>query len=104
MISIPLQLSATEYDLFIVLEDDNIDRIVKDRDPAEIRSSAMGSFARLKIRNINILYASVDDVRLLMACTTRGDLAKCLLNIGRGWKFRPELGDNDMAYQSPNKN
>jgi len=104
MITIPLQLSTTEYDLFIVLEDDNIDRIVKDRDPAEIRSSAMGSFARKKIRNINIVYATPEEAKLLPTCRTVGEVAKFLMNLGRGWSFRPEMGDNDEAYQTPGKN
>ena len=104
MIAIPLQLSTTEFDLFIVLEDDNLDRIVKDRDPAEICSSAMGRFAGLKIRNINILYASPDEAKLLPTCRTFGEVAKIMKDLGRGWSFRPEMGDNDGAYQAPGKN
>jgi len=104
MITVPLQLNPSEYDLFIVLEDDNLSRIVKDRDPAEIRSSAMGRFARLKIRNINIVYANPEEAKLLPTCCTVGEFAKFLMNLGRGWKFRPEMGDSDEAYQTPAKN
>lgn len=103
MITIPLQINRTEYDLFIVLEEENLTRL-KEYDPAEILTSRLGSFANLKVRGFYIYYASPEEVLQVASCQNLGEVAACLKNLSRGWKFRPEQGDNDAPYQSPAKN
>lgn len=103
MMTIPLQVNSVEYDLVIVLEDENIERL-KGYDPGEVDISKLGPFSNLRVRRIQITYANPEEVKLIGLCNTRGQLAGILNNLSRGWKFRPELGDNDMAYQSPGKN
>lgn len=103
MMTIPLQVNSGEYDLVIILEDENIERL-KGYDPGEVDISKLGPFSNLRVRRIQIAYANPEEVKLIGLCNTRGQLAETLNNLSRGWKFRPELGDSDMAYQSPGKN
>lgn len=103
MMTFPLQLTQDEYDLVIILEDENIERLKK-YDPAEIVGKNLGSFAKLKIRNIQICYATPEETMEISNCHTIGEVAKAIRKLGRGFRYRPELGDSDSAYQTPRKN
>jgi hypothetical protein len=63
MITIPFQVSATEYSVYIGLGDDNIER-VRQYDPAEVVLSQLGEpFQRLKLKDIVVGYCSEDDFK-----------------------------------------
>lgn len=104
MITIPLQVNPAQYDLFIILEDENIERIKK-YDPAEVVGKNLPpQWSSTKIRNIMILYANAEEVKRLALITDTNDAVNQLKELSRGWKYKPEEGDNDEPYQSPRKN
>jgi hypothetical protein len=99
MITIPFQVSATEYSVYIGLGDDNIER-VRQYDPAEVVLSQLGEpFQRLKLKDIVVGYCSEDDFKKVQeiyhAEPTNAGMKKALRYLTRGYKFRPEFGDHD---------
>jgi hypothetical protein len=104
MLAIPLQVDAACYDLFVVMKDENIDRL-KRYDPAEIVGKNLGMpWQVLRIRNIVILYATYEETQRLVSLTNKEDVVKQLKELSRGWAYRPDRGDNDGQYQNPTKN
>lgn len=114
MISIPIGLNraGTEtagaapasYVLLIILEDENISRL-KQYDPGELSIAKLGEpWCNLKLAGIHFIYASPDEVKTLMSLpyTEIGSYIKKTLF--RGWKYKPEEGDNDSSYQRPKEN
>jgi len=89
---------AKEYDLFIVLEDENLARM-KEYDPAEIEPSNMGApWNGLRLRRILLCYANPEDAKLLPGLIRDGRGKEVMDILTRGWRFRPELGDHDGPY------
>jgi hypothetical protein len=99
MLSLPFKVSDTEMDLFVILEDDNIERI-KQYDPAEIVRSNLGPMARLTIRNVVIMYASKADIATVMPMFENGDPNQAMRHLSRGFRYRPDAGDHDDGYKS----
>lgn len=99
MMTLPLRISETEIDVFVILEDDNIERIRK-YDPAEIVRKNTGQFANLAIRNVVIMYASKADIATIMPMFENGNPRQALQYLSRGWKYRPDSGDHDGDYES----
>lgn len=104
MMTLPLQIDPTCYDLFVVMEDENLERIKK-YDPAEILGKNLGMpWQLLRIRNIVILYATAEESKRLSSVASKEDVVHNLKNLSRGWAFRPDKGDHDGHYQKPNQN
>ena len=104
MVTLPLQVSMTHYDLFLILEDDNLERI-KAYDPAEVALRRLPpAWHKLTVRNIQLCYATAEELKLLMGATNIVEVVKRLKVLSRGWQFKPEQGDSDASYQTPAKN
>ncbi len=97
MLTIPIRINATEYSIFVVLEDENLTRM-RWYDPAEVVTSKMGEWAKLKVRDIIIGYGSADDIAEVHRLSAEGKGKEALRLLTRGWKFRPLLGDSDESY------
>jgi hypothetical protein len=98
MMIMPVRASATEYDLNIILEDENIARM-KEYDPAEIITGLMtDQFKQLKIRNVTILYANATDLAHVMILCDAGKPREALQYLARGFEFRPDRGDSNEPY------
>lgn len=99
MIVIPLKCGEAEMDIFVVLEDDNIQRI-QQYDPAEIVHHQMGQpWADLAIRNVVVSYASPTDMLTIKVMLEHDrDVAAALRYLSRGFAFRPDKGDTDQPY------
>jgi hypothetical protein len=104
MLIIPIQTGPIHYDLLVVLEADNVARL-KQYDPAEIIVSKLGGpWAGLRLDRVRILYANADETRQLVSMHSRKDAVNFINKVlARGWKYRPELGDDDGNYQQPAK-
>ncbi len=104
MITIPIQQNATEYDLWVVLGDENLTRI-REYDPAEIVTAKLGMPWRgLRLRNVMICYANTEEIERLVSAPTRAAVLLLIKEVlSRGFKFRPERGDHDGDYQPPRK-
>jgi hypothetical protein len=95
MLLVPLEVDKKVFDLFIILEDENLSRM-RDNDPGEIKFPLPEPWASLAIRNIQLCHVSNQDMPKLMAIGR--DPNKIARFLMRGWKRRPE--DHDQGPQS----
>lgn len=99
MLVLPFQISETEYNVVVILEDENIERI-KEHDPAEIHTKLFADkFASRELKGVMVAYASPSEKENLIALVEQGDLPKVFSILSRGFKFRPEKGDHDEPYR-----
>lgn len=101
MTIIPMQSSDTTYQLFAVLEDENLARI-REHDAAQLRLHQFaGIWRTLTLTDVWICYispAEQPEFRRLIQNRDFPAIAKLLM---AGWKYRPELGDTDHPVQVP---
>lgn len=104
MICVPLQISAREFILFVVLEDDNLRRL-KCYDPGCVELGKMGKpWSGLQLTEFHICYATPEQARRLGSSLSGQDALEFIRReLFKNWQFRPEQGDNDGRYQSPTK-
>ena len=95
MLMIPLNCSNGDFDLIVVLEDENIARM-KQHDPAEILWKQF-PFSTLRPKTIQIAYATPDEARKISELAQSGNIAEVVKLVASGWKFRPEAGDHDFG-------
>ena len=96
---IPFQVSPTEYAILIVLQQGNLDRI-KEYDPAQIPIEDMPAsvIKGLKLKDILIAYATKEECQQMMDDAKLGlSISKTLQMINRGWRVRPECGDDTQT-------
>lgn len=98
---IPFVTEQGRYNVFVVLEDTNVERI-KGHDPAQFSTAKLPPEWRArKLDTVIIGYANpheLDRVRTLIA---QGNAASALEYLSRGFAFRPDKGDNDSPYEGP---
>ena len=100
MLAIPYKINSAEYSVFIVMEAENIERL-KAYDPAQFVLSKLGeSWNKLKIKEINIGFATKKDLEEVIKLCQEREPMKALRFLARGWKFKPKNGDNDSDYQA----
>jgi hypothetical protein len=98
MFAIPMKVSATHYDLFLCLEDENIERI-KAYDPAEVLTSLMGEpWNGMLVRGFIVTYAAPGELAEVTRLCNEGRAEAALRLLSRGWKYRPDQGDSDDTY------
>ena len=99
---IPFQVGERSFSLFVILVEESIQRI-KEYDPAEITLQKMGPpWNRMVIKDVIIAYATPAELIRIDALMKeqRYSVQSILKYLSRGWKFKPEVGDNDEDYQS----
>lgn len=98
MLVIPFAIGATEYSVFIVLQDENIERI-KDYDPAEVPnvSRLPSELQELRLKDVLVGYATDEDVAFIERCAREGRPADGLRHLSRGFRYRPDHGDHDRG-------
>lgn len=102
MIAVPLQLNEREYMIFVVLDDENVERI-RQYDPAEVniaKTIASGRMAGLTLRDVVIGYATQEEIDQLTQSRSREEVMARLQHLSRGFAFRPGKGDHDAPYLS----
>lgn len=105
MICIPIQVGSDRYDILIVLEKENIDRIME-YDPAEVVISKLGSpWKDWKVRTVSVLFATKPEIGELQSSMQSSRVLAdptifpaVIEKLYRGWKYRPEAGDHDDNY------
>lgn len=96
IMTIPMQVSEEEYIFIIALPQESLDRL-KQHDPAQLPVYKMGEpFNKLRIREIHIAYYDEQDDQKIRRLVAEYDIKGAIKVLTRGWKFRPELGDNDL--------
>lgn len=95
-----MQISKTHYNLYIILEQDNVDRI-KAYDPAVIETAKFPpDWKELLINEVVVMFATAEEVK-----TGSINPPELLKQLCRGFKYRPRQGDHDTdEYQKLNQN
>jgi hypothetical protein len=97
MMALPVIVNERCYDLFIILQDDNIERM-KAYDPAELITANFAErFTDRNIRTIVMMYGTKADISRFTTMCQAGDVRGALRYLARGFKFRPEAGDEDVT-------
>lgn len=96
MLLIPMQSSDHKNDIMIVVLDDIGLQRIQQADPAEIPLSKTGK----TLVNPLILICHESDHSSLNKYIQRNDIQGLIKHLQRGWKFQPELGDNDRGPES----
>lgn len=98
MTLIPYQTSDLGYNLMIVLNKDNIDRIER-YDPAEIKLNNLADpFRSMILEQIHITYANDEDMAYVTSQVhVEGGLVKVLEHLTRGWEVKPQ--DHDQPQR-----
>lgn len=99
MLVIPAQFSETEYHLFVVLDDNGVERI-RLHDPGEVPMDKMAPpFDKLVLRKFVLCYASPKEMKKIAELGAAKDLASIIKLLTGGFRYRPEMGDNDQGPQ-----
>jgi hypothetical protein len=97
MRAIPVIVSEDYYDLFIILEEENIRRM-KTYDPAELLTTNLPvEFITRKVNNIVLMYATADDLKRVTAACAMNDVSGALRILSRGFQWRPDRGDKNES-------
>lgn len=96
MLLIPLHWPNGKFDLVVVLEEENLDRM-KEADPAEIRWEQLGAFAAYKPSVVRICYGDAATCQGICKLMERGKVMEAVELVSHNWKFRPEAGDHDFG-------
>ncbi len=95
MFVVPFRVSSTEFSIFILLQDENLERM-KEYDPAEVTVDkiVIGSdFHGLSVKDILLGYGTNDDLITATELIQGGEHIKALRFLSRGFKYRPNDGD-----------
>jgi hypothetical protein len=105
MICIPFTVKPGIYDIMVVLEQENIDRI-KEYDPAMIPLDDFPEpFKSMQLSEVHITFGNKEDLAFCMAQEQGPAGLKIVLeHLTRGWKYKPEQGDNDQGPQQVRAN
>lgn len=96
---IPFEVEKGRYNVFVVLEDANVYRILKDYDPAQFSVLKLPpEWQARKLDTVIIGYANPQDLERVAKLIAQGDATAALAYLSRGFTFRPEAGDNDAPY------
>lgn len=99
MICIPFRkVGEQTYGALIVLEDVGMDRL-REHDPAMIDLPRMGEpWASLQLTSLTLAYETTEDCAKISALVRENKIGEVMRFITRGFKYRPELGDDDAPY------
>lgn len=96
MLAIPLQTGPQQFQLAVILEQENIDRVME-YDPAEIDIAKLALPWRLwHCHRVVLFFATAEEVVEIR--NNPGSVLKLLQRLGRGFKYQPRAGDHDHAY------
>ena len=101
MLVIPFQISASEYNVFILLGPENLERI-QAHDPAQMDITRMEpNWRRLRLHTVLIGYGTKkEEAEVIRYVQAGGKVMDALQHLSRGFQFRPDKGDSDEPYTS----
>ena len=102
---IPIQTPNHVRDiLIVVLGKDSLARMEKG-DPAEVKLAEVARSGKVLLQPIiSLCYEDDAGMAKVVRFMNEGNLRAALKYLGRGWEFRPDLGDSDYGPQSIFKN
>lgn len=97
---VPFETKQGEFNVFAILEDTNIERLKK-FDPAQIDVKKMGQpWSSMRLNTVVIGYCPPADRQLIDNLFARGQAARAIEFLSRGFEYRQDLGDTDEPYKS----
>lgn len=97
MTILPFKCSPREFNLILIMEKANIDRILS-RDPAIVDLAKLPKiWNQCRLRHILICFANPAEIHAF-AAVAKDDLPKAINILKKGLTFK--LEDNDLPYQS----
>lgn len=97
---IPVTISTLEFDLWVILEHENMERL-RAYDPGEIIVDKFPEpWRSMRVRNIQLCYATPLDMAEVTMRLKAGEIQTALKFLSRGFKYRPDAGDHDDPYKS----
>lgn len=102
MTIIPAQSGAKTYQLFVVLEDENLERI-KQHDAAQVRPNLGNIWDALTLTDVWLCYISKEEQPEFRQLIEERNFAAVIKLLMAGWKHRPELGDSDTIQMPRNQ-
>jgi hypothetical protein len=103
MLCLPVVVSEKAYDLFVILEEENLTRM-KAYDPAEVITGNLPAeySVHRKVRNLILMYATAKDLRIVMELCKEERPREALRYLSHGYRWRAERGDRDESagYES----
>lgn len=99
MLVIPFRISEKQYSIFVVLEEENMERL-RAYDPAEVivpQVEERMSFSGGKLKDVVIGYATAKDMDVLKTFFEQNKIREALQYLSRGWRYRPDAGDHDRG-------
>lgn len=96
MMLIPFEIGPGEYNVFVILEAENLARM-KDNDPAQVDLWKLPEkWNEMKLRTIII--SSPNESDIAKACKMMNAGHPGMEYLSRGFAFKPEHGDSDLPY------
>jgi hypothetical protein len=100
MLCVPVAISESEFVVFLVIEDENIERL-KEHDPSHLELDKLGlPWSGMKLHHLTFLYATPEEAKAVASTKSKEQMRDLLRNLSRGFRYRPELGDSDGPYQN----
>ena len=100
MMVIPFRINSTEYSVFVVFGQENLDRILQ-YDPAEVTLNKLGApWDRMRLKDVLIGFATAAEEAEVMRLSGAGEGRKALQMLSRGFRYKPDTGDHDGPYLS----
>lgn len=97
---IPFQTGPASYNIFVVLEDDNLARL-REYDPAQLGLEKLpAKWNALRLGTVIIGYATQHDIAQVHFLLHEGEVKRALELLSRGFVFDPTRGDSDAPYRS----
>ena len=97
---IPFQTGPASYNVFVVIEDDNLARM-REYDPAQFGLDRLPpEWGARRLGMVIIGYPSPKDLAQVQFLLQAGEVGRALKFLTRGFKFDPAQGDSDEPYRS----
>lgn len=98
MMIIPIK-NNDQLSLLVCLEDDNIERVLN-HDPVEILMEHLPAvYHNVTVKAIAVTYINEQDKEVLLRLLKENNIIAAIEHATRGFKYRPERGDNDNPYE-----
>ncbi len=100
MFCIPIGIGDRKYTVLVVLQADNIERI-REYDPAVVTINSFGEpWNGMKLADVSITFATAEDEKEAFRLCREGMILEAVRFLTRGFRYRPDKGDKDGAYES----
>ena len=100
---IPFEIGGGKFSVFVILESENL-TLMSANDPAQLNMWKFPlPYSRLTLCNVIVATPTAEDTTKAIGMIRGGQPKQALEYLSRGFKFKPEAGDNDLPYHYAGK-